>query len=239
MLVRIDQARTVSRAAHLAGGTALLDIGCGDGLLIAEARRAGLHAYGIDRPNAPLWRGCDPVWRTAGDIESVDQPSESWDVVSLFHVAEHVRDPLQLFARIRGWLRPHGVLVVQVPNAASLQVWLFGRRWFGFDIPRHLTHWSEATLTRALRTTGYAVIARSYVSWRDNAPFFASSLLPSFDPLVERERARPGGKKPLAAMIALRRLTYLATVWAFTPLVLLEAALRRPAVITVLARKAP
>lgn len=238
LLVRCDQARSVQIAARLADGIDCLDIGCGDGLLITEARRRGLRACGIDRPGAPLWPACDPAWRTAADIETVDQPPQSWDVVSLFHVAEHLRDPLRMLIKIHRWLRARGVLVIQVPNAGSLQAQVFGARWYGFDIPRHLVHWTDRTLTQALRQTGYDVTRTRYVSWRDNGPFLAGSLVPSLDPLMERERPLAVGSTRHPLSLAMRRLIYFGVVWAGTPLTLLEAAARRPAVITVFAQKA-
>jgi SAM-dependent methyltransferase len=237
LLVRADQARALRCAAQLAGGSEVLDVGCGDGLLITEARRAGLLARGIDRPGAPLWPGCDPTWRIAGDIEVVDQPSQSWDVVSLFHVLEHLRDPLNLLSKVHGWLRPRGVLVIQVPNACSLQARLCRSRWSAFDVPRHLVHWTEDTLTRALQQTGYDVLAIRRISWRDNAPCLAASLLPGLDPLVERERLLSGGDVGPPALRALRRLLYLSVVWLFTPFTLFEALIHASASVTVFARK--
>jgi 2-polyprenyl-3-methyl-5-hydroxy-6-metoxy-1,4-benzoquinol methylase len=238
LLVRCDQVRSILSAARLANGIDCLDVGCGDGLIIAEARGRGLRACGIDRPGAPLWPGCDPAWRTAADLEVVDQPPQSWDVISLFHVAEHLRDPLGVLARIHRWLRASGVLVIQVPNAASFQARVFGSRWYGFDIPRHLVHWTERTLTQALRQTGYEVVRKRYVSWRDNGPFLAGSLFPNLDPLIERERPLASGSARRPVSLTIRRLTYFGTVWLGTPVTLLEAAARQSAVITVFAKKA-
>lgn len=238
LLVRSDQARAVRFAARLADGADLLDVGCGDGLLVAEARRAGLLAHGVDRPGAPLWPGCDPAWRRSGDIEGLDEPSGRWDVVSLFHVVEHLREPLQVLRKVHGWLRPRGILVIQVPNAASLQSRIFRHRWYGFDIPRHLVHWTQPTLTRALQQTGYEVAATRYISWRDNGPCFAGSLLPRFDPVVERERLQSRDGAQHLTTLAIRRLLYLCVVWAYTPIAVMEAAARAAATLTVFARKA-
>jgi SAM-dependent methyltransferase len=237
LLVRYDQARAVQCAARLAEGNKLLDVGCADGLVVAEARRVGLVAHGIDRPDVPLWPGCDPAWRGAGDIETLDQPPESWDVVSLFHVLEHLREPLTLLAKVHAWLRPRGVLVVQVPNASSFQARLFRARWNSLDIPRHLTHWTEATLTRALRETGYEVAVIRRVSWRDNGYAFASSVLPAFDARVERERSMARAATRGVSALALRRLVLVFLLLAWTPLTLVEALAHASASITVFAQK--
>jgi len=235
-LVRLDQARAARLACEIAGGRRFLDIGCGDGLLISEARRLGLEAFGVDRPDAPLWPGCDPGWRREGDVESLEQPQGAWDVVSLFHVAEHLRAPVDLFRRAHGWLRPGGVLLLQVPNSGSLHAELFGARWYGWDMPRHLVHWSPATLARALAAAGFEVVRARHVSWRDNGPSWAGSIAPRLDPLIERERAHAGRPRP-AAVTLLRRLAYMALVWGSAPLALAEAALGRGATVTVFARR--
>lgn len=236
LLVRLDQVRAVRRAARLAAGLRLLDVGCGDGLLVAEARRAGLEAFGVDRPGAPLWRDCDPAWRRAVDIEGLEEPEGKWDVVSLFHVAEHLRRPAELFGRVHRWLRPGGVFVVQVPNCDSWQAALFGARWYGYDVPRHLVHWSAGTLSQALTAQGFRVVEARHVSWRDNGPFWAGCIAPTLDPLMERETAAAGRQRGAAAT-ALRRLAYLLLVWGATPLALAEAAAGRGATVTLLARR--
>lgn len=236
LLVRADQARAVRLATELAGGRRFLDVGCGDGLLVSEARRLGVEGYGVDRPGAPLWRGCDPEWRRAGDIERLDEPAGSWDVVSMFHVAEHLRAPLDLFRRVHGWLRPGGIFLLQVPNSGSLQARFFGPRWYGYDVPRHLVHWSDESLSRALESVGFQVVRARHVSWRDNGPCLAGSIAPGLDPLVEREQAHAGRPRGLA-VTALRRLAYLALVWGCAPLALAEAALGRGATVTLFARR--
>lgn len=236
LLARLDQARAVRDAGRLAGGSRLLDVGCGDGLLVSEARRLGLEAFGVDRPGAPLWPGCAAAWRQSSDIETLELPPSSWDVISLFHVAEHLRDPVDLFGRVHEWLRPGGVFVLQVPNAGSLEAEWLGPRWYGFDVPRHLVHWNERSLRRALGHAGLDVVRVRHVSWRDNGPCLAGSLAPGLDPLVERERAHaglPGSPVPTP----LRRLAYLALVWGCVPLSLAEAALGRAATMTMFARR--
>jgi 2-polyprenyl-3-methyl-5-hydroxy-6-metoxy-1,4-benzoquinol methylase len=238
LLVRADQARATRRATELAGGTRLLDVGCGDGLLVTEARRIGMQAFGVDRPGAPLWPGCDPSWRQVADIETMDRSGEEWDVISLLHVAEHLRDPLTVFRRVHDWLTSRGILLLQVPNAGSLQARLLRARWFGYDIPRHLVHWDVATLRLALKKTGFGVLETRHMSWRDSGPLWINSLFADLDPLVDRERALDG-QRPTALATMCRRLIYFGLVWGATPITLLEAAMNTGGTITVLAWKEP
>jgi len=144
---------------------------------------------------------------------------------------------VRVLTTLRRWLRDSGVLVLQVPNAGSLQARLFGRHWYSLDIPRHLTHWTEATLTSALQRAGFAVVATRRLPWRDSGQALAGSLLPQLDPLIDRERLQGGESARPIVVTILRRAIFLATVWLVTPFVLLEAALGRPATLTILARK--
>src|SRR2546422_10790102 len=68
-------------------------------------------------------------------------------VVTSFHVVEHLPRPLAALARMIGWLAPGGLLIVEEPNAGGAGGRLFGRYWSGLDFPRHLVHFTPATMT--------------------------------------------------------------------------------------------
>jgi hypothetical protein len=75
--------------------------------------------------------------------------------VVLWHSLEHFDDPEAALARIRGWLRPGGRLVVAVPDLASVQARIGGDRWFHQDVPRHRTHFTPRGLAALLERTGF------------------------------------------------------------------------------------
>jgi len=77
-----------------------------------------------------------------------------FDVVTAFHVLEHVPDPVAMIQRMLGWLAPDGLLIVEVPNAGGLGARIFGKAWSGLELPRHLSHFSPETLTRAVEQAG-------------------------------------------------------------------------------------
>ena len=149
----------------------LLDIGAGRGRFVAEARAAGWQAEGIE----PSLRGIEGA--RAGGIELEQAGIEdaaiapgSLDAASLWHVLEHLDDPGAALERIAGWLAPDGLLLVGVPNLASVQARAGGERWYHLDVPRHRTHFTVAGLRALLRGHGLEPIATHHLLAEHN-PF--------------------------------------------------------------------
>ena len=90
----------------------------------------------------------------AGDLRDVD---ERWAAIVLWHSLEHLRDPGDVVAPAAGLLAERGVLVMAMPNAASLQARAFGDRWFALDLPLHLVHVPAAALVGRLEALGLRV----------------------------------------------------------------------------------
>jgi predicted SAM-dependent methyltransferase len=89
-------------------------------------------------------------------IEDAEIPAGSLDVVTLWHVLEHLDDPGAALDTIRGWLRPNGGLLVGVPDLASLQARIGDDRWFHLDVPRHRIHFTADGLAALLAAHGFA-----------------------------------------------------------------------------------
>jgi 2-polyprenyl-3-methyl-5-hydroxy-6-metoxy-1,4-benzoquinol methylase len=137
------------------GGT-LVDVGCATGAYLAELRELGWNVLGVEpSPDAAeAARGTALDVRT-GTLEEAAMPGGSADVVVMRMVLEHVRDPRRTLAEARRILKPGGRLMVSVPNAGSLETQLFGRHWFAWDLPRHLSHFTPRSLTAMLREAGF------------------------------------------------------------------------------------
>jgi SAM-dependent methyltransferase len=150
-----DRARLL--AAMPAGGR-VLEVGAGDGSLIARMRAAGLDAWGID-PSPAACAAAARIGvevRNAGIVEA-EIETASQDGVVLWHSLEHLDDPAAAMRRVAGWTRPGGRLLVAVPNLAGLQARIGGDRWFHQDVPRHRTHFTPAGLRALLERCGYVV----------------------------------------------------------------------------------
>jgi SAM-dependent methyltransferase len=149
----------------------ILDIGAGRGRFVSQARAAGWYAHGIE----PSLRGVEGakaigVELVQSGIEDAAVPAGSLDAAELWHVLEHLDDPGAALARIAGWLRPGGLLLVGVPNLASVQARAGGPRWYHLDVPRHRTHFTVTGLHALLRRHGLEPVVTHHVLAEHN-PF--------------------------------------------------------------------
>jgi 2-polyprenyl-3-methyl-5-hydroxy-6-metoxy-1,4-benzoquinol methylase len=149
----------------------LLDVGAGRGRFVAAAAAAGYDAVGIE----PSVRGVEaaaairaPVRRAS--IEDSEFEPATADVVTLWHVLEHLERPGGALERIHRGLRTGGGLVVGVPNLASVQARVGGDRWYHLDVPRHRIHFTPRGLHELLRSRGFAVVSTHHVLLEHN-PF--------------------------------------------------------------------
>lgn len=133
-----------------------LDLGCGDGDFLASLARRGWEVYGTEFSTAAsALAQAKGVTTHQGDLASAAFPDGFFDVVTLWHVLEHLPDPVAELAEVRRVLRDDGLLVIEVPNSACLTFQLCKERWFPLNVPRHLQHFTPETLGRLLRRTGF------------------------------------------------------------------------------------
>jgi SAM-dependent methyltransferase len=214
----------------------LLDAGAGRGRFVAAARAAGYDARGIEPSARGGEAAADHVERAR--IEDAAIEPGSVDVVTLWHVLEHLGDPGSALDRISDWLRPRGGLVVGVPNLASLQARIGGERWYHLDLPRHRVHYTPAGLEALLRSHGFAPAGARHVLLEHN-PFGM------WQSLVSRVTRHPSYLYNVLKRNAPLRSPDLLITLAALPLAPLAAALEllagaagRGGTIAVLARRA-
>lgn len=99
-----------------------------------------------------------------GELPDARFPEAGMDLVCLYNVLEHVREPRVYLREIGRILRPGGLLAIEVPNARCLTARLFGRHWLGWDLPNHIYHFNPASLRALLERHGFTVLAESHWS---------------------------------------------------------------------------
>jgi len=150
----------ISRYFRLPPHPQHLDVGCAMGSMLEEAKAAGWDPAGVETSEfaaryAAEHTGC-PVY--AGTLQKAAFPSESFDVVTLMDVIEHVPYPVDLMGEIYRVLRPGGVVFIVTPNFASLFVRLYGRTAYGVWPEHHVVYFQPSTMERLLRDVGFARI---------------------------------------------------------------------------------
>ena len=176
--VRTDDVRAVDRARARwrarryqdefppwRGEGRLLDVGCASGRFLRQMSEIGWTVAGVEfDPEAA--RKARTVTAEIFEGDPMDAPFAPgrFDVVTAFHVIEHLPDPLGTLRRMLEWLAPGGLVIVEVPNVAGVGGRLFGRYWSGLDFPRHLTHFSPRTMTAMVERAGGRVVAARHSS---------------------------------------------------------------------------
>jgi SAM-dependent methyltransferase len=222
------------------GGRRLLDVGAGRGRFVAAARAAGFQAHGLE----PSRRGVAAARAEYGvalrpeGVAEARVAAGSVEVITLWHVLEHLDDPARALATLAAWLAPGGLILVGVPNLTSLQARIGGGRWFHLDVPRHRTHFSARGIEIALRRAGLEPVRTTHVLAEHN-PFGMWQSIVSR--LTERpsylynllKRNAPVRHRDLAITLA-----GLALAPAAALLELAAGSCRRGGTVAVLARKA-
>jgi len=163
-----------------------LDVGCGNGWLLAEMAALGWQVAGIDPdPKAVATARNSGFDAQVGDLADQDYPENYFDTVSLCHVVEHVHDPVGLLQQCYHILKPGGQVVVVTPNIESWGHRLFKASWLGLDPPRHVYLFSEPLLHQLAERAGFGKI-KLWTSMREAEQNFLATRS------IQRHGAYPG-----------------------------------------------
>lgn len=199
------KARLVSREAHLAEGR-LLDIGTGTGYFADTMRRRGWQVEAVEKSGQARAFARE---RFGLDVKPESALGElapgSFDVITLWHVMEHLEPLNETWERLNRLLTERGVLIVAVPNCSSFDARRYGAYWAAYDVPRHLWHFTPGTIQQFASKHGFIMAERRpmpfdafYVSMltekhmRRSCPFLRGMLtgiLAWFSSLVKKERS--------------------------------------------------
>lgn len=154
----------LSRFPHVANGRlawtrvigmrpdmSILDVGCGTGRIGTHLMNAfACQVTGIEPNSQAAQIARAKGLRVHTGVLEDFETQQKFDLVLLIHVLEHVPDPVQTLHRISQLLEPNGRVVIAVPNVNAIDRKLFGEYWDGWDIPRHVHHFSPKSLSNAL-----------------------------------------------------------------------------------------
>lgn len=124
----------------------ILDIGAGTGEFLSVARQDGWKTIGVEPSDK-----AKAIAKSKG-VSFVEQTSEleshSFDVISMWHVLEHVPDLNQQIKELKRLLKPNGTLIIAVPNFKSFDAKHYGKFWAAYDVPIHFWHFSKTAIKK-------------------------------------------------------------------------------------------
>jgi len=130
----------------------ILDYGCGRGDFILSMKQKGWVIIGAEPDEKAAQAAslqCSIKIISPDDVFSL--PDSSFDVITLWHVLEHVHRLNETVAKLRTLLKPDGILIIAVPNYESFDARFYKEHWAAFDVPRHLYHFSHKAMNAMLK----------------------------------------------------------------------------------------
>ncbi len=124
----------------------ILDIGAGVGDFLMTAKNDGWEIIGIEpsekAKNIAIKKGVSFV----NDMKEIE--SHSLDVITMWHVLEHVPNLEEQIAELKRMIKPNGTIIIAVPNFNSFDANYYGKYWAAFDVPIHLWHFSKSAIQK-------------------------------------------------------------------------------------------
>ena len=152
----------------------ILDYGCGTGAFLKEMSTSGWEVSGIEPDPGAREKAATSTGVSIGDTPSIDQLAvDSFDVITLWHVLEHVHELEPTVNRFHQLIKSNGILLIAVPNHLSFDATHYSAFWAAYDVPRHLYHFTPQSIDFLLSKFGFKKLAIKPM-WFDS--FYVSLL---------------------------------------------------------------
>ena len=129
----------------------LLDVGCGTGEFLLTCKNNGWNISGVE-PNNNAKTLAKQKLENGSSVEIFDDlnliENEQFDIITLWHVLEHVPNLEIYISKLKSLLKPDGVLIIAVPNFKSFDASYYKNFWAAYDVPRHLWHFSQTSIQK-------------------------------------------------------------------------------------------
>jgi len=135
----------------------ILDIGCGTGDFLSSCQKVGLSVTGIE-PNQKAKTLASSKVKSKIYTDISESHSQKFDIITMWHVLEHVPNLPEYISKLKNLLNLNGVLFVAVPNYKSFDANYYGKFWAAYDVPRHLWHFSQKSLELLFKKENMKVI---------------------------------------------------------------------------------
>lgn len=134
----------------------LLDIGAGTGDFLQEAKNKNWNCIGIEPSEKAKSIAIHKGVSFAADLASLE--NHSFDVITMWHVLEHVPDLEKQIKELKRLLKPNGTILIAVPNYKSFDAQHYGKFWAAYDVPRHLWHFSKTAIEKLFASENMTIV---------------------------------------------------------------------------------
>ncbi len=128
----------------------ILDIGCGTGDFLVACDKKGFEVFGVEpsvnAKNIAKQKIIKTDFNIKNSIFDLDTDIK-YDVITMWHVLEHVPDLEKYILKLKSLLQPNGILIIAVPNYKSYDAKYYKEFWAAYDVPRHLWHFSKKSIS--------------------------------------------------------------------------------------------
>lgn len=143
------------------GAVRLLDVGCATGYFLNEAAKVGWSVKGIEKNDHARQMAISQFGLDVRDEKYFfDIEKSSFNVITLWHVLEHLEKLNESLDKISEIIVPDGTVVIAVPNCDSYDAGFYRKFWAAYDVPRHLWHFSPSSLEKLLNKHGLKIVKR-------------------------------------------------------------------------------
>ncbi|WP_346238164.1 class I SAM-dependent methyltransferase [Niabella insulamsoli] len=151
-----QKADTVKKYTGLKQGK-LLDVGCGTGTFLQAMQQQGWEVTGLEPDAGAREKARQFAIDVKPSHEIFNLEASGFDAISLWHVLEHVHTLQEYVSQLKKLLKPGGRLFIAVPNYTSKDAGVYEQFWAGYDVPRHLYHFSPEAMGTLLKRHGLAI----------------------------------------------------------------------------------
>lgn len=173
VLDQFRSAKAASLAKHLDTNAKILDIGCADGEFLHQLSKFGkfqLHGVELEGKAAQRAKERGGIELHVGALQVDSYSDESFDLISIVHVFEHLPDPVQSLEIISKMIKKGGLVYLEQPNIGSWQAKFFKGNWLHLDPPRHIHLLRDQQIIELMSDRGFELISKNYFSPQFN-PF--------------------------------------------------------------------
>lgn len=138
-------------------GKKILDYGCGVGDFLEHLQKNGYDVLGMEPNDSARKIAQSKIGNKKVTSTELEHNDQKFDIITLWHVLEHIPNLNEIIGELKNHLTDNGVLIIAVPNHQSYDAKYYGKYWAAYDVPRHLWHFSDKSMSNLLSNFGMKI----------------------------------------------------------------------------------